>query len=146
MPEKTVYQELKDILKQFEDFIGNEQNFNLVKTGIDALRAIGDPVKGQVNDLLSLLIDLLTKLNTEINKLDVSNIPGISQATDFVGKAKTFLETAKTLLPGEADTIEEAIRAADFAAGLPSLNDLKTEILRLIAFLLGKLGTLRGSA
>jgi phage-related protein len=122
----NLFEELKDLLQEFKDFLDDKAA--TIKPVIQALAAIVD----QVNDLLNLLIDLMGQLKTEIENLDVSTIPGIGEVTGFTDKVKALLQSARSLLPGQAGTIDEVLRAADVIGSLPSVDQVKTEILGLI--------------
>ena len=126
MAEKTIYEELRDVLKDFNDFL--QAKIDDIKPPIQAL-AQAVP---QVNDLIDKPIGLLAKLKTEIQAIDIGPLGNIDEALGFASKIKGFLESAKSLLPDEADEIDRVINAANVVAGLPSFGDIKNEIIQLI--------------
>jgi hypothetical protein len=134
----NLFEDLKDVLQDFKDFL--DANVSTIQPAIAALRSI---IPEQIDNLLDLLIDLMNKLKTEIQNLDVSSIPGLAQASEFTTKVKAFLEAAKNLLPDESAAIDEVLGVADVVSGLPSLDDVKAEILSLIDAIIGHLNSLK---
>ncbi len=97
----------------------------------------------QITELIDKLVDLMNKLKTEIQNLDVSSIPGLDEVSEFTTKVKAFLDSAKNLLPDEADTIDDVLSVADVITGLPSLDEVKTEILSLLDAIVAHLNSLK---
>ncbi len=137
MAEKNLFEELKDVLQDFKDFL--DANVPTIKPAIQALASLIP----QVTELIDKLVDLMNKLKTEVQNLDVSSIPGLAEASEFTTKVKSFLEAAKNLLPDEADTIDDVLGVADVVTGLPSLDAVKTEILALIDAIVAHLNSLK---
>jgi gas vesicle protein len=137
MAATNLFEELKDVLQDFKDFL--DENVNVIQPAIAALKAI---IPDQINDLLSKLIDLINTLKTEIENLDVSTIPGLAEASEFTEKIKAFLEAAKNLLPENSDEINDVLAVADVVTSLPSLDEIKTEIIALLDAIIGHLNTL----
>lgn len=140
MAANNLYQELRDVLQEFKDFL-NSDKFNVIKAAINTLTELIP----QLNELITKLVELMGKLKAEIEKLDVNNIQGLSDVSSFTGKIKTFLSAAGKLLPNESDTIADVLSVADVVTGLPSLDQLKTEILGLIDDVTAKLNQLKSS-
>ena len=140
MPETNLYQELKDALQELKTFL--EQNTATIKPAIQALAG----VVPQVVTLIDQLVGLLNQVKTEIQNLNVSGIPGLSQVSQFTQTVTTFLNTAKALLPQEADTIEEVLGAASVVGSLPSLDQVKQEIITLIDAVVADLNQLKPSS
>ena len=138
MAESNLFEDLRDVLQDFRDFL--DENAPVIKPAIDALRTI---IPDQIDDLLDKLLELMSKLKTEIQNLDVSAIPGLSEASEFMTRIKSFLEAAKNLLPDETEAIDDVLGVADVVAGLPSLDDIKTEILALMDAIIGHLNSLK---
>jgi hypothetical protein len=134
---QNIYQELKDALQEFKSFL--DTNVPVIKPAIQALRS----VIPQIGELLDKLIDLMNKLKTEINNLNVGAIPGLDKVSAFTGSVKTLLTTAKNLLPNEADTIDEVLGVADVVTGLPSLDTVKADIISTIDAIVAKLNELK---
>lgn len=139
MAATNIYQELKDVLEDFKGFL--DTNVPTIRPAIQALSSLIP----QVTELLDKLIDLMNKLHSEIEKLDVGAIPGLEQASQFTGKIKDFLGAAKNLLPDEAATIDEVLAVADVVTGLPSLDTVKADILKLIGEIIDHLKSLKPS-
>jgi hypothetical protein len=137
MPETNLFQELKDVLQDFKDFL--DTNVPVIKPAIQALASLIP----QVTELIDKLVDLMNKLKTEVENLDVSAIPGLAEASAFTTQVKAFLEAAKNLLPDEADTIDDVLGVADVVTSLPSLDEVKTEILSLIDAIVAHLNSLK---
>ena len=126
MADKTLFEELKDELTDFKTFL--HDNVPTIKPAIQAIAALVP----QVNDLIDLLTGLMDKLRTAINNLDVSQIPGLGEVSQFTGKLPALLDAAKKLLPDETASIDSISDVANVETGLPSVGDVKTELLSLI--------------
>jgi hypothetical protein len=135
--DKTIYEELRDVLKDFNEFL--QAKIGVIKPPIQALAQ----VVPQVNDLIDKPIGLLAKLKTEIQSIDIGPLGNIDEALGFAAKIKGFLESAKALLPDEAAEIDRVINAADVVAGLPTFGDIKNEIIQLIDGIAALLGQLK---
>lgn len=138
MAAPNLYEELKKALKDFKDFL--DANTAKIKPAIAPLNQL---TGGRVTELLNKLIDLLNKLKVEIGKLDPAVVPGLNEVTTFTASVKTLLETAKNLLPDQAGTINDVLAVADIVTGLPSLAQIKQEILDLIQAIITKLQELK---
>lgn len=137
MAEENLFEQLKSVLQDFKDFL--DTNVPTIKPAIQALASLIP----QIVDLLDLLIGLMNDLKTEVQNLDVSSIPGLDQVSQFTGQITTFLDTTKDLLPDQAATIEEIRSVANVVTGLPSLDEVKTEILALIDAITAHLNSLK---
>jgi flagellar biosynthesis/type III secretory pathway chaperone len=137
MAAPNLYEELKDVLKELKDFL--DQNVATIKPAITALKELVP----QITDLLNDLIGLLTKLKTEIQNLNVGAIPGLDKVAGFTSGVKALLETTKKLLPNESGTIDDVAAAADVVTGLPSVDQLKAELISLIEAIVGHLNNLK---
>lgn len=137
MAEKNLFEQLKDVLQDFKDFL--DANVPTIKPAIQALASLIP----QIVDLLNLLIGLMNDLKTEVQNLDVSGIPGLAQASQFTEKVVTFLDAAKNLLPDQAGTIDEIRSVANVVTGLPSLDAVKTEVIALIDAISAHLNSLK---
>ena len=138
MAEKTLYEELKDVLEDFKTFL--DDNVATIKPAITALAS----VIPKITDLIDLLIELMGKIKTEIENLDVSSIPGLSEVSEFTDSIKTLLETSKDLLPDDAmGTADDVLEVVNVVSGLPSLDDVKAEIISLIDAIVVHLNSLK---
>lgn len=138
MAATNIYEDLKKALKDFKEFLG--ANTSKIKPAIAPLNQL---TGGRVTQLIDKLIELMNKLKTEIGKLDPAAVPGLTEVTTFTQNVKTLLETAKNLLPDQATTINEVLAVADVVTGLPSLGQIKQEILDLIQAIINDLQTLK---
>lgn len=139
MPAPNLFDELKEALTTFKTFL--DQNVNTIKPAIQALKSIFP----QITDLINQLIELMGKLKTEIDKLNPGVVgDALGKVTEFSTGVKTLLETAKGLLPNEADTINAVLEAANVVSSLPSLDQIKGEIKELIDSIIGNLNQLKG--
>jgi hypothetical protein len=139
MAAPNLFEELKTALTDFKTFL--DQNVGTIKPAINALAALIP----QINELIDKLIDLMGKLKTEIQNLDVSNIPGLAQASEFTEKIKSLLTTTKGLLPDQAGTIDDVLEVANVVSGLPSLDAVKGEILALLDAINAHLASLKSA-
>lgn len=137
MAEQNLFEQLQSVLQDFKDFL--DTNVPTIKPAIQALASLIP----QIVDLLDLLIGLMNDLKTEVQNLDVSSIPGLDEVSQFTGQITTFLDTTKDLLPDQAATIEEIRSVANVVSGLPSLDEVKTEILALIDAITAHLNSLK---
>ncbi|GAB4377874.1 MAG: hypothetical protein Kow0042_26190 [Calditrichia bacterium] len=139
MAETNLFQELKDALQDFKDFL--DENVPIIKPAIQALASLIP----QINDLLDSLADLLVDLKNEIQNLNVSSIPGLNEVSSFTEKMTTMLETAKNLLPQQTGTINEVLSIASVVTSLPSLEDLKAEIIALLDAIIAHVNSLKSA-
>lgn len=136
---QNLFQQLKDALQDFKDFL--DTNVPKIKAGVKALAAIIP----QINDLINKLADLLRDLKTEIQNLDVSSVPGLSEVASFTEKMTTMLETTKNLLPQQAGTIDDVLSVANVVSGLPSLEEIKAEIISLLDAIIVHVNSLKSA-
>jgi ABC-type transporter Mla subunit MlaD len=134
---ESLFEDLKNALKEFKEFL--DQNVNVIKPAIAALKSLVP----QIGELLEKLVELMGKLKTEIQNLNVNAIPGLAEASQFTEMMKNFLTSMKTLLPNEADEIDSVLEVANLVTGLPSLDAVKAEILALIDALVAHLNNLK---
>ena len=137
MAEQNLFEQLKEVLAEFKQFL--DENVPTIEPAIEAIASLIP----QVNELIDLLIELMGKLKTEIQNLDVSTIPGLAEVSEFTSMIKVFLEAAKKLLPDEIESIDEISDVADVVTGLPSLDEVKAEIISLIDAIVGHLNSLK---
>ena len=139
MPDpQNIYQELKDVLQEFKDFL--DTNAPTIKPAIAPLNQI---LGGRVFELLDKLVDLLTRLKGEINNLNVGSVPGLDQVSQFSNAVKTLLETSKNLLPNETETIDDILGVVQVVSGLPTLDTVKADIIGLLDAIIGHLNNLK---
>lgn len=134
----NLFEDLKEVLQEFKDFL--DEKVGVIQPAITALRSI---IPDQIDNLLDKLIELMNKLKTEVEKLDVSAIPGLGEAAEFTGQIKNFVDSAKSLLPDNADDFEAVSDIADVVSGLPSIDEVKGEIIALIDAIVGHLNSLK---
>lgn len=139
MAAPNLFEELKSALTDFKTFL--DQNVGTIKPAINALASLIP----QINELIDKLIDLMGRLKTEIQNLDVGNIPGLAQASEFTEKIKSLLTTTRNLLPEQAGTIDDVLGVANVVSGLPSLDAVKGEILSLLDAINAHLASLKSA-
>ncbi|HQF72191.1 MAG TPA: hypothetical protein PLH39_13030 [Promineifilum sp.] len=132
-----MFEELKNLLTEFQTFL--EQNVATIRPAILAIAGVFP----QIVELIDKLIELMNKLKTEINNFDLGNINGLTEATQFINMIKSFLESARTLLPDEAGTINDVLAVADVVGSLGGLTDVKTDILKAIDTIVTQLASLK---
>ena len=133
----NIFEELKTLLQEFKTFL--DVNVPTIKPAIQTIAAMFS----QIVDLIDKLIELMNKLKTEISNFDISNIPGLAEATQFITMIKSFLESARTLLPDEAGTINDVLAVADVVGSLTGLDAVKDEILATIDAIVAHLNSLK---
>lgn len=134
---QNLYSDLKNALSTFKDFL--DQNTATLKPAIQALES----VVPQISDLVSKLIDLMGKMKTEIQNLNVSGVPGLDQVSKFTSAITTVLTTAQSLLPDQASAIQDVLNVTSVVTGLPSLDSIKQDILTLIDGIVADLNQLK---
>jgi hypothetical protein len=138
MAEKDLFQELKDALQDFKDFL--DSNVSKIRDAVKVLIVIVP----KIGDLIDGLVSLLNKLKTEVQKLDVGTIPGLSEVSEFTGKVTALLEGAKKVLPDDADeVVDDVLEISEVISGLPSVEEVKTEIISLIDEIIVHLNSLK---
>lgn len=134
----NLFEELKQVLQEFKDFL--DANVPTIKPAIQALASLVP----QIVELLDLLIGLLQQIKTEIQNLDVSAIPGLSEVSAFTGQITTLVEAARALLPDALDDdVDQVLEVASVVTSLPSLDQVKGEILTLVDAVVAHLNSLK---
>lgn len=137
MAAQNLFEELKQALTTFKDFLHN--NVNVIKPAILALKSLVP----QVGELISKLIDLMGKLKTEISNLNPNGVPGLDKVSEFTTGITSLLTTAKNLLPNEASAIDEVLAVTGVVSSLPSLDAVKAEIITLLDAIIADLNQLK---
>jgi hypothetical protein len=138
MPAPNLFQDLREALNDFKTFL--DAHTLEIKPAIAPLDQL---TGGRVTELINSLIELMGRLRTAINNLEAGNIPALGQVTAFTQSVTTLLNTAKNLLPDETATIDEVLSVASVVTGLPSVADVKTEILGLLDDIVANLNALK---
>jgi hypothetical protein len=136
MADPNLFQELKDALTSFKSFL--DTNTTIIKPAIVALK----PIVPQIGDLLTKLITLMGQLKTAIQNINVGTIPGLNKVSEFTTAITTVLHTAQALLPQQSGDIQQVLDAASVVTGLPSVDQIKAEILGLLDAIITDLTTL----
>ena len=132
----NLYADLKTALSDFKTFL--DKNTATIKPAIKALEA----VVPQVSGLVTKLVDLMGKMKTEIQNLNVAGVPGLDQISKFTDAITTVLTTAKNLLPDQATNIQDVLNVTSVVTGLPTLDTVKKDILTLIDGIIADLNQL----
>lgn len=133
----NLYQDLKNALQEFKTFL--DANVAIIKPAIQALASLIP----QINELVDKLIALMNSLKTEIQNLNVSGIPGLDKVSAFTQAIKTVLTTAENLLPEKKSDIDSVLAVTDVVTGLPSLDQVKQDILNLLDGIIQDLNQLK---
>ena len=88
------------------------------------------------------VIDLMNKLKDEVDRIN-PNIPGLTEVSGFATSAQTLLQTAKNLLPNEANTIDDVLSVVNVVSSLPSLDAVKDQLKQLIDAIVADLNNLK---
>src|SRR5579864_876430 len=132
----NLYADLKTALSDFKTFL--DKNTATIKPAIKALEA----VVPQVSGLVTKLVDLMGKMKTEIQNLNVAGVPGLDQISKFTDAITTVLTTAKNLLPDQATNIQDVLNVTSVVTGLPTFDTVKKDILTLIDGIIADLNQL----
>jgi hypothetical protein len=133
----NLFEELKQALTTFKDFL--HSNVETIKGAIGPLKELVP----QIIELIDKLIELMGKLKTEIDKLKPDAIPGLDKVSEFTTGVTSLLTTAKNLLPNETGTIDDVLAVTDVVSSLPSLEQVKTEIIALLDAIIADLNQLK---
>jgi hypothetical protein len=137
MADKTLFEELKDVLTEFEKFLTDN-----VATIRPAIQQIANLVP-QVKDLITELSGLLVKLRAAVANLDVSGIPGVAAVAGFTAQIPALLDAARKLLPGEGASIDAISQVTSVVTGLPSVADVKVELDGLLKTIIDQVDSLK---
>ena len=137
MAAPNLFEELKSALDTFKTFL--DDNVGKIKPAVAPLDQM---TGGRISELIGMLVDLMTSLKAEVDKLDPNLIPNQADVTTFTQSVKTLLETSKGLLPDQGDTIDEILDVAEIVTSLPSIEQLKEEIKGLIDAIITHLNNL----
>jgi len=133
MANTSIYDDLKKALQDFKSFL--DTNKQPIHDAIGPLKSLVP----QIGDLLNSLIDLMGKLAAKVNQLDVGNIPGLAQVSEFTQDVQTLLQVVSTILPDQSSAISDVVGKAKVVGGLPGLGTVKQDILGLINDVTGTL-------
>jgi ABC-type transporter Mla subunit MlaD len=137
MAATNLFDDLKKALGDFKSFL--DANVGTIKPAIQALRSMVP----QVDTLLNKLVDLMGQLKAEVQKINPGLIPGLDKVTTFTNSTKSLLETARGLLPEQAGAINDVLQVVDVVSSLPSLDQVKQEIISLIDAIVVHLNNLK---
>jgi hypothetical protein len=137
MADPNLFEQLKEVLADFKSFL--DDNVATIKPAIQAIASLIP----QITELIDLLVELLGKLKTELQNLDVGAIPGLGEVAEFTGKIPAFLDAAKKILPSETSSIDSIADVASVVTGLPSVDEVKAELLSLIDAITAHLNSLK---
>ena len=135
--EQNVYIQLRETVKGFRDFLDNN-TLNL-KSGIHSVASI----MPQTNHLADSLIYLMENLRNTIMNIDTGSIPYLVELSTFGDKVNMILQSAKELLPNEPNAIEDVMRTTHVLSDLPTLGDIKGEIIGSLDGIIGHLYELK---
>ena len=137
---ENIFAELDSLLSEFRTFLETDNTVQDIKTAVEALAQIVPPVA----DILDRLKTVFEVLRTEIQNIDITDIPAVDveQITEFAGRVRDTLETARSLVPSQGEAIDSVVESADLIASLPELTeDLKNSILASLDTIIALLET-----
>lgn len=137
---ENIFAELDSLLSEFRTFLETDNTVQDIKTAVDALAQIVPPVA----DILDRLKTVFEVLRTEIQNIDITDIPAVDveQITEFAGRVRDTLQTARSLVPSQGDVIDTVVESADLIASLPELTeDLKSSIVASLDAIIALLET-----
>lgn len=136
----NLYADLLAALKSFFNFI--DPHMGELTAAVKVLK----PMVPQVTTLLTSLIDLLDSLKTEITNINLANVTDkLTTVAGFTASAKTLLVSVETLLPDKKPTVDQVLAAIATVGDLPSLDQVKSDILDFIGTIRGHLDTLKNA-
>jgi len=135
--EQNVYFELRETVRGFGDFLDN--NTQNVKSGIHTVASI----MPQTQHLADSLIYLMENLRNTISTIDTGSIMHLQELSTFGDKVNMILQSAKELLPNEPNAIDDVKRTTHVLSDLPTLGNIKGEIIGSLDGILGHLHELK---
>lgn len=135
---QSLYKDLQNALKQLDDFLSPE-NINKIKP---AVGPVNTATNGQLFKLIDQLVVLLKQLIQKINSLNVGTIPGLTELSNMVKAVKAVLDVSKSLLEDDTE-VDKALTVVNVVAGLPTLDTVKGDVIKLINDIIGKLNSLK---
>lgn len=135
--EQNVFYQLRDTIVALKEFL--DGNVLPVKAGIDAMRSI----MPQTAHLIDNLIYLLENLRNTLATMDTGSIPNLRELSAFGTKINVVLHAVMQLLPNEPYMIDDVERSARVIGDLPSLSEVKGEILGPLDGVIGHLYELK---
>ena len=137
---QDIYKDLEKALQKVDDFLTAEN--------VAALKSVFKPidkvVDGRLTMLVDRLIELLTKIMAEVEKIKFAPevTDKLEKVSEFTDAAKAVLEASKILLANDAASvakIDEALTAVNIAGALPTVGDVKATINELITKIIAEL-------
>ena len=128
MADENLYEELKDALKEFKTFL--DLKADIIRPAIQALIA---QIK-KLGEVIDLLVELMNDIKSEIEALDLGGLEDLlGDVSEFTKQVSNFLDAAADLLPeGSGDTVGDIRSALNVAGSLPSFDQVKGEITKLV--------------
>lgn len=137
MMEHNVYYQIRDTVTSLKEFLdGNTQQ---IKSGIQTMASI----LPQTKHLIDNLIYLTESLRNTIMTVDAGSIPNLHELSVFGTKINVILHAAMQLLPNEPYTIDDVERTSRVIGDLPSLAEIKGDILGPLDGIIGHLHELK---
>lgn len=136
------YQDLKDALDELWALVDpNSAEYQAISEAIKALAKVFE----QIVELLDALIDLLGELKQALNDLEVSGIPGLEELAEVSDAATAIANAAVILLkdPEQKKAAQEVLDVLSQVSALPSLDEVKQDIIELIDKIVVELGKLK---
>lgn len=136
---ENVFEELNNALQEFKTFL--DTNVTKIQPAIQLIAGLIP----EINTMINQVIALLKELETEINKLDPSAIPGLDEVTSMAERTTRTLAAARDIIPSQSGTIDEVTSIARKVGGLSALGDVKQEILDCLAAIITHFESLKAA-
>ncbi|MDZ4720680.1 MAG: hypothetical protein SH847_19670 [Roseiflexaceae bacterium] len=137
MAETTIYEDLKQALTEFKQFLTTNKD-SKIKPALHTLKELlpssgDDLINRLIDEPISLLRDLRDKIDQLIGTIGGTTIGGaITDVHDFNQQLQGLLTSMTQFLPDQRADIERAINISKTVAGLPTLADIKQELNTLL--------------
>lgn len=140
MAASNPYQDLKDALQEMWTLLDSSEEYDAIAAAITALAVLFP----QIEDVINKLISLLNDLKQAVDALEFSNVEGLEKVSQVMAAATAVAEAAKVLLPSNKQQgVTDVLNVLSQVSGFPSLKTLKTDIIKLIDDINGKLVDLK---
>jgi hypothetical protein len=140
MASANPYQDLKDALQELWDILDTSEEYDAIAAAITALAVVFP----DITKLIDELIGLLNQLKKAVEDLNVTGVPGLEKVTQVTAAATAIAKAAQVLLPdNKQEGVTSVLNLLSQVSGLPSLDTVKADVIKLITDINGKLAALK---
>jgi methyl-accepting chemotaxis protein len=139
MPVENLYEQLKDALQTFKDFLETDE-FAILKAALKKLQKFVPQITQMIDKIIELLQDLkagIEAIDLEIDDLDQTT------ATQLATEISDMLEAATPFLPDQSNTINSIVNTANVIASIPGLTEVRDDIIELINDIIDRMTDLK---